>query len=510
MKMSATAYHTSTSYDRHAMTPHIMDWPHQPAQAKTYDGLESLSLPQPMPLTGRLTRDVLLTASLKETRSDPVGLEDVARVLRLCTTPTAVLRHAGEDHFLRSVPSAGALYPTEVYLACRRVQGLEDGLYHYPSLEHRLLRLRAEDPSPAIHRLLACPDDRPPTLCFFLSAIFFRSAWKYRSRSYRYHCLDTGHLLESLCLALAALELPAVVHFDFDDDRANRFLGLNVAREVTLAVVPVSARREGEGGESIDRLDSPPLPAGILKASRTSAREVDYPEVRAVHEAGKALKAHPRRDEVLPVIERLGPETEAWAPLAPAGPWDANPPYPDCLFSRRSRRNFDRTPMTMTSLNALVESLKAAAQPHETIPADSNAVLGTGLLISRVQGVPSGMLLLDLEKGRAGRVGSEDLTASMARICLDQAWLAGAALHVLFMADLEALDLAWGARGYRYAMLWAGRLAQRTYLAATALGQGCCGIGAFYDGEAAEALGLQGASRLLYLVAVGPIRGGLR
>jgi SagB-type dehydrogenase family enzyme len=94
----------------------------------------------------------------------------------------------------------------------------------------------------------------------------------------------------------------------------------------------------------------------------------------------------------------------------------------------------------------------------------------------------------------------------MARICLDQIWLANAALHFLFLANLDSLEKDWGPRGYRYAMMTAGRLGERLYLIASALGLGCCGIGAFYDQEAANLLGLDEANRLLYLVAVGTIK----
>ena len=55
-------------------------------------------------------------------------------------------------------------------------------------------------------------------------------------------------------------------------------------------------------------------------------------------------------------------------------------------------------------------------------------------------------------------------------------------------------------------MLTGGRLGERLYMTATALGLGCCGIGALYDWEAAELLGLNDESRLLYLVGVGPVK----
>ena len=73
----------------------------------------------------------------------------------------------------------------------------------------------------------------------------------------------------------------------------------------------------------------------------------------------------------------------------------------------------------------------------------------------------------------------------------------------MFLANLPLIDRYLGARGYRYAMLNAGRAGQRIYLAATALGLGACGIGAIYDDEARQMLSLTDESALLYLVAAG-------
>jgi nitroreductase len=55
-------------------------------------------------------------------------------------------------------------------------------------------------------------------------------------------------------------------------------------------------------------------------------------------------------------------------------------------------------------------------------------------------------------------------------------------------------------------MMHAGRMGERLYIAATAMGIGCCGIGAFYDGEAASLLRLKDEARLLYLIALGPVK----
>jgi nitroreductase len=55
-------------------------------------------------------------------------------------------------------------------------------------------------------------------------------------------------------------------------------------------------------------------------------------------------------------------------------------------------------------------------------------------------------------------------------------------------------------------MLEAGRMGEMLYLSAASMGIGCCGIGAFYDEEARRFLELGATSRLLYLVAVGPVK----
>jgi nitroreductase len=94
----------------------------------------------------------------------------------------------------------------------------------------------------------------------------------------------------------------------------------------------------------------------------------------------------------------------------------------------------------------------------------------------------------------------------MAQICLGQRWLESAALHFVFMADLAEMESVGSSRGYRLAMLGAGRLGQALYLGATAVGLGCCGIGAFFDDEAADLLGLKATAYMLYLVATGPVK----
>ena len=343
---------------------------------------------------------------------------------------------------------------------------------------------------------------RDRTSPFFLTAILFRSSWKYRDRAFRYHLLDTGHVLEHLILTLKALSLPYQPSADFDDRAVGRLLGLDEKLEIPLAVCRVNT----PDGSPEFAADSSllPLPLTFQQASRVADREADYPLIREAYEAGRLIKSTPPASG--PMVHRIGPEPKAWSPLPGFSSPVETMPLDRAVFSRRSRRNYVTTPMSGENWQALWSSLACFEEngpgekwkPHQT--------LTVGCLAGQVEGIQPGFYLLDWVSKSLGLAAAGAFTGPMTGICLDQAWLAQAAVHFLFMGNLRQLDEQWGPRGYRYALMTAGRLGERLYLAATALGMGCCGIGALYDQEAADLLGLNTDSRLFYLVAVGPVK----
>jgi SagB-type dehydrogenase family enzyme len=441
-------------------------------------------------------------------RSEQVGekvaemdVEALSLILRLAHTLTAKARSASGDHYFRSVASAGALYPTELYVATQSLRGLEDGLYHFAIHRHCLYPIRAQNITPHVVSFTQTPDNRIPVLTFFLSAIFFRSAWKYRDRSYRYHLLDTGHLLDNLVLAFKALKLPYELCYEFDDGSVNQMLGLDETKEVCLAVVHVL----GNGSmadASVEQIAG--LPGEMRSASQVAAKEIDYPAVREFHQVSVSLVSEAKPESEM--VHELGVVPETWTKAPVPSAWPEVMNYSEALFQRRSRRNFVKESLSKDHVGALVDSICTEDSAYSKERARYSRSLSIGLLAGDVEGMEPGFYLLDTTKASLGLVTSGDFIASMAHICLDQQWLANAAMHFLFLTNLELMDRTWGARGYRYAMLSAGRMGQRLYLAATAIGMGCCGIGALYDGEAAERLGLNEGSRLLYLVAVGPVK----
>jgi len=484
-------YHQKTSYDRFDMSGHSLDWANQPKVFKEYPGITPLSLPSELQIPkGKLS--VILGEPSAPGMPGELDLETLSLLLLLSYTHTARARHPEGDFFFRSAASAGALYPTEVYVATRDVKGVDNGLYHVAIQNHSLDPLRKGD----IPGIVLGEESH---LTFFLTDIFFRSAWKYRARAYRYHLLDTGHVAENVFLALKALKLPFRMSYDFDDIAVNRLLGLDDQKEAPLAIIDVPGSK---GISKKHKEPVPPLPEPILQAGRVSAKEIDYPAVREIHQAGiRSVDSMGERVSVrTEMIHELGLSPKRWTPIETPKSWPESTDYPDAVFRRRSRRNFVKKAMSKESMHALLDGVCRS----DGFPDDQSVAVG--FLVGQTEGMEPGFYLLDRKKESYGLVSSAELMARSTSICLDQEWLVNAGVHFLFLANLDVLDKEWGPRGYRYAMLTAGRLGERLYVAAEAMGLGCCGIGALYDGEAMEMLGLNQNSRLLYLVAVGNVK----
>jgi SagB-type dehydrogenase family enzyme len=462
-----------------------LDWANQPDVYKRYPGVKGLPLPREVALPGdRLS--AIARRRPQEGHGGPVSLEMLSGILLLGCTLTARARHAGGDFHYRSAPSAGALYPCELYAAVGVIAGMEPGLYHYAVQDH------------ALTPLYLTPLQE--TLSLYVTAIFFRSAWKYRERAYRYHLLDAGHVLENLVLAFRALRVPHGIQYDFDDEMVNDFLRLDPNQEVCLAVVEVNGTGRETPHTALPTITTRRIPA----SSPVAPREVDHPLIRQIHAATSHLPE--RAVEAPQMLHRLGVSLGDSEPVADPTDWPERMNHVEALWSRRSKRNFVRTPLPRGKLDALLASLGLHDPPSLCREASREESVCVGLLAERVEGMASGFYLLETRPPAICRVAAGDLAVRMARACLDQEWLAHAPLHFLFLVNLDVLEAAWGPRGYRYAMMTAGRLGQRLYLAATAMGMGCCGIGALYDEEVSGLLGLNEASKLLYLVAAGPVK----
>lgn len=161
-------------------------------------------------------------------------------------TRTEVTPSLGTN-FLRGVPSAGALFPLELYAVTCDVEGLADGLYHYNVRRHALELIRTEGVFEGLNAsLMTGPFVRNANLVVVLAAVFKRSQKKYGPRGYRYILLEAGHVAQTLCLLAAERGLGSLCMGGFHDSRLNRFLGLDGVREAAVYSVGIGHPAEHE------------------------------------------------------------------------------------------------------------------------------------------------------------------------------------------------------------------------------------------------------------------------
>lgn len=498
MFKSALDYQDFTSYDRFDMRGHALDWANQPSVFKEYGGIEHLPLVMPGNFS-QVSLSDLHDNRLETTPESSFSHSSLSSVLTLCHTITGKARYGASYFYYRSVASAGALYPFETYICAINVDGLEPGRYHHNVARNSLQKLPGGASRTELEEIFSPSKFENPILVFFLTVIFFRSSWKYRERAYRYHLLDTGHLLENLTLALKYIQSDCNILLDFNDSKANQFLNIDATREACLAAVTVPSRT---GPVNWPDLVSAGSITDLSGCSKVSAAEIQYRAINDIHlltsdindapdNSGKGACSLGLNLEFVRKIDRVAKTAK------PVG-------YPECVFSRRSSRNFVKREMSSEDFDWML-LLAGASTSEQDRNCGCNGVV-TGFLAQSVQGLSNGFYIFDETDQSIYRAKKGDLSDDMTRICLDQAWLANCTVHFLLMFNMLEVERRFGHRGYRRAMLTAGRIGQRLYLAATSLRLGCCGIGAFYDAEASKLLGLNDESRLTYLLGVGPLK----
>src|SRR5438876_8645260 len=285
---AAWSYHNDTkhSYLSVRNNPHHLDWSIQPRPFKIYPGLPPIPLPQEVHKTGRPALSVLDCQPPRASDDAPVSLDDLASILFLSAGITKRRAYPGGEIGFRAAACTGALYEIELYVVCGDLRGLDAGVYIFKPNDFALGRIRAGDYRGALAYAAAGEDTvahAPVTIVS--TGIYWRNAWKYQARTYRHFGWDNGTILANLLAAAAAAGLPARVVSGFVDPDVNELLGLDVDREVSLALVPIG------------RLDAeaPGAPAGLaplrLDTEPYSVREVDYPAMRRMHEASSLRSA---------------------------------------------------------------------------------------------------------------------------------------------------------------------------------------------------------------------------
>ena len=140
---------------------------------------------------------------------------------------------------LRTAPSAGALYPLEIYLVAGNVDALPDGVYHYRPVKHELARvIRGDKRTELCAAALGQTSVRNAAAVIVFAAVYERTTVKYGARGVQYVHMETGHAAQNVSLQAVPLHLGTVVIGAFQDAEVRKVLKMP-DREQPLYVMPV-------------------------------------------------------------------------------------------------------------------------------------------------------------------------------------------------------------------------------------------------------------------------------
>ncbi len=492
---------------------HYLDWNNQPRPFKLYPDIEGQRLPTDLTPSGVSALDVLLgrTAPTPDGPQLP-SLQQIAGLLYFSAgiTKRGVVAGGGQMYF-RAAACTGALYHIELYLVCGDLPDLPAGVYHFGPHDFSLRCLRRGD----FRGVLAEASGGEPAVSqapavLVTTSVFWRNAWKYQARAYRHSYWDSGTILANLLAVGAASQVPLQVVTAFADAPVNHLLGLDPHREAALHLVP-AGRTPGQ--------PAPPAPTTPLLSLETapySRREVDYPAMRAMHQASSlteaaeagglrgrppALTAPAPGGTVIPMAHLLEGEL----------PRDTPQDSIEAVIQRRgSSRRFRRAGISLPQLAAI---LAAAGGP---LPADFlltglEASLGKPgdtltqmyLIVNAVDGLATGSYAYHPEGQSLELLQAGEFRERAGYLGLEQELPADASVNLYWVTGLTAVLARYGNRGYRMAQTEAAIRGGWAYLAAYAQRLGASGL-TFYDDEVTQFFSPHAAGQsVMFLVALG-------
>src|SRR5271154_6630999 len=468
---AARVFHeiTKHSYTSVRSSPHLLDWDIKPLPYKIYPGAASVALPRDLNLSSTPAL-AALSSYVPADFSASIGTDALTRMLFCADGLTRRKQVSGEDYHFRAAASAGALYPIEVYVAAAEVDGLEAGLYHFSPADLRMAGLRRGDWRGYIAEAAARrPSIRHARAVIALSAIYWRSEWKYRARAYRYCYWDAGTLLANLLAAAAAEEISAEVVTAFEDPALESLLGIDDEREGMIALVALGHTDEPAG-------PSPQIEPLTLESIPLSSREVAYPDLVKIHGESRLVTS----DEVAavsaakldskpqpPSTSALHLETITSEESAGLG---------ETILRRGSSRAFSQQAITAAELATIM----AASSEHPQ--ADFPPLTDTYLIVNAADGMEPGAYYYNRHARAFELLKAGNFRGEAGYLCLEQPLGMDCSALIVYMADLERTLQALGNRGYGDAHLEAGIHGGRAYLAAYSLGRGATGL-TFYDDD---------------------------
>jgi SagB-type dehydrogenase family enzyme len=498
---AALKYHNGTKHSYLSLRahPHLLDWQNKPLLFKIYPTLEVMRLPRDLRQTGVSALSAITSGSAKVKGKAIPDLDALAQLLFLSAGVTKSKKYPGGEVFFRAAACTGALYEIELYIVCAELPGLAAGVYHFGAAEFGLRLLRGGDYRDVVTR--ASGEDktvaRAPVIVI-CTGVYWRNAWKYRSRTYRHFGWDNGTILANMLAVGTSMGLPTRVITGFADSEINRLLDIDTSEEVAFSMVALG-KMSGKVPVSEKHLE--PLRLSTVPYSKD---EVDYPAMRQMHTASSlSLDEVAAWREGSPFQKSPRPNAGLERPLSPISEKSRSTDTIEQVIQRRgSTRHFSRDSISLQQLSTILESSTRG------IPADFLEPYGAllndlYLIVNNVDGLPAGAYFFSPKKQKLELLKAGNFRQEAGYLGLEQQLPADAAVDIFFLADLGSILSRFGNRGYRIAQLEAGIIGGKLYLSAYAQGLGATGL-TFYDDDVINFFSPEARGKsAIFLVAIG-------
>ena len=198
--------------------------------------LETIKLPEPRYESETSVEEVLLARrSVRDYKNEPLTFEEVSQLLWAAQGIT-------DKKGSRTAPSAGALYPIEIYVVVGNVDNISEGIYKYKPQEHELVKVAEGDKRIELYNAaLSQSAVKNAAAAMVFSAVYERTTEKYGKRGERYVHLETGHAAQNVYLQTVALDLGTVVIGAFDDNEVKKIMNMQ-DEEQPLYIMPVGRK----------------------------------------------------------------------------------------------------------------------------------------------------------------------------------------------------------------------------------------------------------------------------
>jgi len=197
---------------------------------------ENINLPQPCEDSKvSIEKALFLRRSVREYSNRPLTLNEISQLLWAAQGITNTLG-------FRTAPSAGALYPLEIYLVAGNIKNLSQGVYKYKPKSHTLVNvIKGDKRSELSAAALGQSCVKRSAAVIVLAAVYGRTMKKYGQRGTRYVHIEIGHASQNIYLQAVSLNLGTVVIGAFDDGKVKKVLHM-LNTEQPLSIMPVGKK----------------------------------------------------------------------------------------------------------------------------------------------------------------------------------------------------------------------------------------------------------------------------